>query len=96
MPVHVSADKMQKAEQQLLEFLKKIWTQTQEKKIWARIITAIVLIVAIFQELATDLHLTNGWKEITVYVIAGYFGIATYRNSFRFFTGEKDERTNSR
>ncbi len=82
MPVRIKPAQMHKAEKQVNVFFEKTWLQTKEKKIWARIITAVVLLIAVFQELATDIHLTGNWKEITVYVIAGYFGMATYRKIF--------------
>ncbi|MBN2009622.1 hypothetical protein JW960_09795 [candidate division KSB1 bacterium] len=91
MPTQISPDQMAKNEQQVLDFIKKMWGQTQEKKIWARLITAVIIIIAIYQELGTDIHLTDTWKEITIIVIAGYFGVATYRTTFRYIFQAKGE-----
>ena len=63
--------------------MEKAWEQTQNKKVAARIITFIVLTIAIIQELFRDSHLSDSWYEITVYLLMGYFGMATYRSVFK-------------
>jgi len=73
----------EKLEQQLFAFLQRIWNQSNDKKLYARIITFVVIAVAVFQELFTDSYLTDGWAEITIYLLLGYFGMAGYRSTFK-------------
>ncbi len=79
MPKKMAADKVQRLEGQAVAFIEKIWKQTREKKTWARVITAAVILIAVWQEFFTETQLTNSWREITTYIMAGYFGTATIR-----------------
>jgi hypothetical protein len=72
-----------KVEDQLYEFMEKFWEQSNNKKVIARMITFVVIAFAIFQELYTESFLSDGWCEITIYLLLGYFGMAGYRSIFR-------------
>ncbi len=73
-----------KSEQQALDLMEKIWTQVENKKFISRMITILVLGIAIIQELFTEAGLSNNWYEITLYLITAYFGTATFRKVFNF------------
>ena len=79
----VSSAKVRQAEDMAITVMERFWIQTDNKKNIARIITFIVLAVAVFQELYFESHLTDNWYEITVYLLMGYFGIGTYRSIFK-------------
>ena len=70
-------------ENQAYALMEKIWNQSKDKSKLARIITFFVIAVAVIQELYFESHLSNNWYEITVYLLMGYFGMATYRNVFK-------------
>lgn len=73
-----------KAEKQALDLIEKLWTQIENKKLISRVITFLVVGIAIVQELFTEHGLTNSWYEITLYLITAYFGTATFRRVFNF------------
>ena len=83
MAKNISPEKLKNLEEQAIALMEKIWIQVHDKKTIARIITFIVLAIAVIQELFLESHLSNNWYEITVYLLMGYFGIATYRSIFR-------------
>ena len=83
MAINISPEKLSKTEDNAITLMEKIWVQTQRKKILARVITFIVIAIAIIQEFCLDSHLSNNWYEITVYLLLGYFGMATYRSLFK-------------
>ncbi len=79
----ISPDKLKKAENQAVEIMERIWVQTNNKKNLARIITFAVLAIAVFQEFYLKDGLSNNWKEITIHLLIGYFGMSTYRCIFK-------------
>lgn len=83
MAKKISPEKLEKIENQAVILMQKLWGQTQHKKTLARVITFIVIGIAVIQELFLETHLSNNWYEITVYVLMGYFGMATYRSTFK-------------
>ena len=83
MAKNISPKKLKQAEDAAVNIMEKAWEQTQNKKVAARIITFIVLAIAIIQELFLDSHLSDSWYEITVYLLMVYFGMATYRSVFK-------------
>ena len=83
MPKQMSAAKLKRTEQQAFDVMKKIWSQSKDKKALARIITFAVIGFAVYQELFIESHLSNNWCEVTVYLLMGYFGMATFRSVFR-------------
>lgn len=79
----INIKNQEKLEHQLFDFLQRIWNQSNNKKMHARIITFLVIAVAVFQELFTEAYLTDSWAEITIYLLMGYFGMAGYRSTFK-------------
>ena len=79
----ISSDKIENFENQAVKLLKKILNQCQKKKIHARVIIFIVVGIAVIEELFAQSGLSNNWREITVYSIMGYMGMATYRSIFK-------------
>jgi len=84
MAKKISPQKVKQAEDAAIMLMKRFWEQSQNKKMAARIITFIVLAAAIVQELFIGAQLSDSWLEITVYVLMGYFGMASYRSVFKF------------
>ena len=86
MKPKISPEKLKQAEGLVTDLIKRAWEQTHDKKKLARIITFFVIAVAVIQELFLGTQLSDGWCEITIYLLMGYFGMATYRSSFnRYF-----------
>lgn len=74
---------LKKSEKQAIDLMEKIWKQTDDKKLLVRVISFIIIAIAVFQELFTEEALSSNWLEITIYMLMGYFGAATYRNTFK-------------
>ena len=83
MAKKISPKKIKQAEDAAVTIMEKAWEQTQNKKVAVRIITFIVIAIAILQEIFLDSHLSDSWYEITLYLLMGYFGMATYRSVFK-------------
>ena len=79
-----SDSKVKNIEDQSIKLLQKLYTQSQDKRKFARIITFIVLGIAVIQELFMKSGLSYSWREITIYMLMGYFGAATIRSTFKF------------
>ncbi|MBD3291203.1 hypothetical protein GF337_20545 [candidate division KSB1 bacterium] len=82
----------EKSERQALDLMEKLWIQIEKKKFISRLITFFVIGIAVIQELFTEEGISNGWYEITLYLIMTYFGIATYRKVFNLNHIKKEEK----
>lgn len=54
-------------------FMEKLGEQAENKKLISRIITFIILAIAIYEELFTELKINPNWMELTKWCLLYYF-----------------------